>query len=164
MKETARKQRNAERLAELYPTFGKKVEKVIETLEAANLRPRIQSGWRSISDQLKAFESGHSKLRFGFHNVTGHNGTPEALAVDLLDDVAPLTPGKVYLLQLAAAAEKAGLVTGIRWGVPAKLVTAVDNAIRNEEWNANVKIGWDPTHVEPTDVTVSEAKKGKRPA
>jgi hypothetical protein len=71
-------------------------------------------GWRSIAAQEAAFAAGHSKLKFGFHNVTGANGRPEALAVDLLDDDAPVNPGKPYLLRLAAAAGDAGLVSGIQ--------------------------------------------------
>ena len=42
-----------------------------EELEAEGWRPRIQDGWRSIAAQELAFNSGHSKLKFGFHNVTG---------------------------------------------------------------------------------------------
>ena len=164
MKEADRKKRNADRLAELYPTFRARLKKVITSLESGGIRPRIQDGWRSPAEQKKAHDGGHSKLLFGFHNVTARDGTPEALAVDLLDDDSPLSPGKSYLLQLAAAAEKAGLITGIRWGVPGKLVTAIDQAIAARDWNANVKVGWDPTHVQPTDVTVTEAKAGKRPA
>jgi hypothetical protein len=164
MKEVDRKMRNEDRLKELYPTFRARLKEVITSLEASGLRPRIQDAWRSPTDQKKAYYSGHSKLLYGFHNVTGVNGTAEALAVDLLDDDNPLNPGKPYLLQLAAASEKAGLVTGIRWGVPTKLVPAINVAIANGNWSAPVKVGWDPTHVQPTDVTVAEAKAGKRPA
>jgi hypothetical protein len=162
MNELARKKRNEDRLKELYPTFRTRLKKVIESLEASQLRPRIQDAWRSPADQKKAYDSGHSKLLYGFHNVTGANGTPEALAVDLLDDDNPLNPGKPYLLQLAAAAEKAGLITGIRWGVPVKLIPGIDAAIASKDWSAPVKVGWDPTHVQPTDITVTEAKSGER--
>ena len=164
MTEEQRKQRNTDRLTELYPTFRKRIQAVIEDLEAQGLRPRIQDAWRSPEDQLKAFNSGHSKLKYGFHNVTGKNGTKEGLAVDMLDDDHPAQEGKEYLLRLAAAAEGQGLVTGIRWGVPIKLVAAIDTAIANKDWNASVKIGWDPTHCQPTDLTPAEAKAGKRPA
>ena len=163
MQEEDRIKRNEDRLAELYPTFRERLKKVIKTLESRQIRPRIQDAWRSPADQKKAFDSKHSKLLFGFHNITGVDGKPEALAVDLLDDDSPLNPSKSYLLQLVAAAEAAGLITGIRWGVPAKLVSAIDAAIVSKDWNANVKIGWDPTHVEVTDITVAEAKAGKRP-
>lgn len=163
MNELARKKRNEDRLKELYPTFRARLTKVIESLEASQLRPRIQDAWRSPADQKKAYESGHSKLLYGFHNVTGTNGAPEALAVDLLDDDNPLNPRKPYLLQLAAAAEEAGLITGIRWGVPAKLVPGIDAAVASKDWSAPVKVGWDPTHVQPINITVAEAKAGGRP-
>jgi hypothetical protein len=164
MKEPERQTRNSTRLAELYPTFRVRLEKVIAELEGKKIRPRIQDGWRSVADQKKAFETGRSKLLYGFHNVTAPDGTPQALAVDLLDDDAPVNMSKSYFLQLAAAAENAGLMTGIRWGVPKKLIGAIDAAIAAGDWDAHVKIGWDPTNVQPTDVNVAQARAGKRPA
>ena len=163
MKEADRKKRNDTRLLELYPPFRARLQKVIVALESTGIRPRIQDAWRSPADQEKAFRSGHSKLLFGFHNVTAADGTPEALAVDMLNDDSPLSPSKGYLLQLAVAAEAAGLITGIRWGVPKKLIGAIDAAIALQDWDANVKVGWDPTHIQPTDITVAQAKAGKRP-
>ena len=121
MKEADRINRNQTRLLELYPAFRTRLKKAITALEAQGIRPRIQDGWRSPEDQRKAYDSGNSKLLFGFHNVTSADGKPESLAVDMLDDDAPLNVGRPYLLQLAAAAEKAGLTTGIRWGLPANL-------------------------------------------
>ena len=101
MTEPKRKQRNADRLLELFPTFRLRLSKVIEELEEMGIRPRIQDAYRSPADQLKAFNTGHSKLRFGFHNVTGANGEKESLAVDLLDDDNPLQLSKAYLLKVA---------------------------------------------------------------
>ena len=164
MKEEQRIQRNNEKLIELYPTFRKRLAAVIADLESRGLRPRIQDAWRSPNDQLKAFNSGHSKLKFGFHNVTGPNGAKESLAVDMLDDDFPLASRTSYLLQLADAAQKQGLTTGIRWGLPASLVSAIDQVITSKAWNTNVKLGWDPTHVQPTGITSTVAKKGTRPA
>ena len=163
MRETDRKKRNDTRLLELYPTFRARIKQVIVALEAKGIRPRIQDAWRSPADQKKAYESGHSKLLFGFHNVTAYSGTPEALAVDLLDDDSPLSPRKNYLLQLAAAAEEVGLITGIRWDMPKRLIRAIDAAIASQDWDANVKVGWDPTHVQPADITVAQAKADIRP-
>jgi len=80
-------------MTELWPSFGKKIKAVIETLEAEGLRPRIQDAWRSEADQLIAFKNGNSKLKFGFHNVTGNNGKKESLAVDMLDDDHPTNIG-----------------------------------------------------------------------
>jgi hypothetical protein len=164
MKEADRKKRNQDMLLELYPTFRNRLVLVIADLESRGLRPRIQCAWRSPEEQLAAFNSGNSKLKFGFHNVTGANGTKESLAVDLLDDDSPLDSRKSYLLQLADAARKQGLLSGIRWGVPAGLIPAIDAAIANQNWQANVKTGWDPTHVEPVGITPAQAKAGMRPA
>ncbi|MBI3720239.1 MAG: hypothetical protein HY252_16800 [Sphingobacteriales bacterium] len=163
MTEPQRQQRNADRLLELFPTFHQRIAKVIADLEAINVRPRIQDAYRSPADQLKAFNSGHSKLKFGFHNVTGANGQKESLAVDMLDDDSPLKTSTAYVLKLAWAAEKNGLMTGIRWGVPVRLIVAIDKAITEKDWNAPVKIGWDPTHIQPVGITAADAKAGKRP-
>jgi hypothetical protein len=163
MTEPQRKQRNAEKLLELYPVFRMRLAAVIADLESRGLRPRIQDAWRNPADQLAAFNSGNSKLKFGFHNVTGANGAKESLAVDLLDDDSPLASRKEYLLQLADAAQKQGLNTGIRWGVPQALIQAIDQAIASKNWKADVKIGWDPTHVEPLGMRAQEAKAGRRP-
>lgn len=164
MNEADRNKRNKKRLDELFPKFRVKIAKIILILEGKGFRPRIQSAWRSPEDQRRAYEDGHSKLLYGFHNVTNGDGSPAALAVDLLDDDNPLDPPSSYLLQLAAAAEAQELVTGLRWGLPKALAVAVDDAIADGDWKRKVKLGWDPTHVQPTDVTVAEARRGKRPA
>lgn len=164
MDEEKRKKRNETLLLQLHPTFRARVERVIASLESRGLRPRIQEAWRSPENQKKAFESGHSQLLFGFHNVTTVEGDPDALAVDLVDDNSPLKPGKPYLLQLAAEAEAAGVMTGIRWGLTEGLIGGVDAAIAAQDWKAKVKIGWDPTHVQPSDITVAQARSGIRPA
>jgi hypothetical protein len=163
MDENARRARNAQKLTELYPIFRVRVSAVIQSLEGQGIRPRIQEAWRSPQAQLDAFSSGHSKLKFGFHNICGAGGTPESLAVDLLDDDNPLSPATSYLLQVAAAARVQQLNTGIRWGLPAALAAAIDAALTAKNWTAPVKVGWDPTHIEPMGLTVTEAKAGKRP-
>lgn len=163
MNDTARRQRNQARMHELFPTFASRVASTIRVLEDEGWRPRIQDAWRSIEAQTAACAAGHSRMRFGFHNLTGADGRPEALAVDLLDDDAPLNPGKPYLLRLAGAAEQSGLCSGIRWGLPRRLARAIDEAITLREWQAPVKIGWDPTHLQPVGLTVAQARAGARP-
>lgn len=163
MDESARKQRNRDRLAELFPAFRRRIRGLIRELEGQGFRPRIQQAWRSPEEQRQAFETGHSKLLFGYHNVTGDGGRPEALAVDLLDDDNPLNPRREYLLRLAALAGKRRLTTGVRWGLPQSLRDAIDQAIVAADWRAPVKVGWDPCHVEPTDVSVADARNGGRP-
>jgi hypothetical protein len=82
----------------------------------------------------------------------------------MLDDDHPAQEKSEYLLRLAAAAEAQGLVSGIRWGLPVNLSNAIDAAIANKDWKANVKVGWDPSHVQPTGITPQQAKAGKRPS
>ena len=164
MIEQQRQKRNQERLLELYPAFHKRLTKVITELEAMDVRPRIQDAYRSPADQMIAYNSGHSQLKFGFHNVTGKNGQKESLAVDMLDDDNPMSLSISYLLKLAWASEKNGLKTGIRFGIKSQvLIDGINAAIAAKNWSANVKVGWDPSHVEPTGISVSEAKAGKRP-
>lgn len=164
MTDARRNERNAQRVTELFPAFRARIVKVIAELEEAGLRPRIQDAWRSPADQLAAFENGTSKLKFGFHNVTGASGVKESLAVDMLDDDSPLNSRRPYLLQLAAAAQRNGLTTGIRWGLPKALRDVIDDVIATADWNRPVKIGWDPTHVEPVGITAADAKNGARPS
>lgn len=163
MQESARNARNKQRCTELYPWFAERIKLVISELEAMGLRPRIQDAWRSPEDQLKAYNSGHSKLKYGFHNVTGKDGKKESLAVDLLDDKSPLKPSTSYVLQVTAVAERHGLTTGARWGLPNKLAKAIDLAIANSDWKAPVKVGWDPVHIEPANFSLDQAAAGERP-
>lgn len=163
MQEVARKARNSQRLNELHPVFSRRISTIIGELEADGYRPRIQDAWRSPEAQLAAFNAGKSELKFGFHNVTGPAGQKESLAVDLLDDDFPLNSRSEYLLRLAGVAVRHVCQTGVKWGLPSHLRQAIDDAINSRDWNARLKIGWDPTHVEPTDVTVGDAENGQRP-
>lgn len=163
MNEAARTQRNQQKLAECFPKFAQRVQAVIADMEAQGFRPRIQDGHRSIADQLLAFKNGFSKVKFGFHNVTGSNGKPESLAVDMLDDNKPLTPGREYLIRLAAVAQAHGLQTGIFFGLPQNLRKGLSQAIQNLDFNPAIKIGFDPTHIEVTGLSIADAKAGKRP-
>lgn len=163
MNEAARKQRNKQRLSECFPKFARRVEAVIKDLEAQGFRPRIQDAHRTIEDQLKAFNGGFSRVKFGFHNVTNGNGTAESLAVDLLDDDKPLSPSRKYIISLAAAAQAHNLHPGSFFGLPAQLRKGLQKAIDEKDFDPDVKIGFDPTHIEATGLTIAQAKAGKRP-
>lgn len=163
MQESARKERNRQRLAECFPAFASRVAAVISDMETQGFRPRIQDGHRSIADQLKAFNNGFSQVKFGFHNVTNTSGAPESLAVDLLDDDRPLNPSREYLIRLAATAQRHGVETGIFFKLPAPLRKGLAEAIANLDFKSPVKMGFDPTHIQVTGITIAEAKTGKRP-
>lgn len=163
MREPDRIARNASRLKECHEVFAHAMAAVIRDMEQLGFRPRIQDAWRSPEDQLKAFNSGNSGVKFGFHNATGPQNRKEALAVDLLDDDAPLKPSKRYVLTLAAVARANGLDTGLLWKLSRTARERTDQAVRNRDFSADVDIGFDPCHVEITGITVAQAKNGVRP-
>jgi len=167
MDEAARKARNTERLTECFPTFAARVAAVIKEMEDQGFRPRIQEAHRTIQQQLEDFEAHKSLVKFGFHNVTGTNGTREALAVDMLDDDHPgeVVPRK-YLITLASVAQKHGLRSGIFFFTkepPPGTRQALQAAVDNLDFNPDIVIGFDPTHLQTTGVTIAQAKAGERP-
>ena len=163
MTDLQRQQRNGERLAECHPPFRDAVRRVLRALEADGYRPRIQCAWRSLEQQQLAYAAGRSHLRWGFHNATTPAGHPDALAVDILDDNAPLAPSRRYCLALACVADRFGLQTGVTWGLVPHLKRATQQAIAARAVDAEVKVGFDPCHVEVRGVTVMQAKRGDRP-
>ena len=162
MTDDQRNQHNAYMLTQLAPYMQPRIKAVLLDMENHGYRPRIQCAWRSPADQLAAYNSGHSKLQFGFHNVT-QAGHPYSFAADILDDSNPMNPSTAYLLTLAASAQAHGLETGIRWGLPTKLRAAIEAAIEAKKWNAPVKVGWDPTHCQIVGITPKQAQGGMLP-
>jgi hypothetical protein len=134
-------------------------------LEHYGWKPRIQDAWRSPEDQLKAFESGHSKLKYGYHNITGPNGEKESFACDILrEDSTVLVAEREYCIALAHYARKQELRTGITWGVPREFQLAIDAAVISGDVGRPIKIGWDPCHVEPnTGWMLQDFQNGWRP-
>lgn len=164
MTDEALKQRNDEQLATCWPAFANKIRAVISDMAGHGYRCRIQQSWRSPQEQLEAFNSGHSKLRFGFHNCTGPNGEKQALAVDLLDDDRPNEETMKYSLMLYSSAHSHGLTTGALYGLSPKMKQAFVNAALGKDWdNQKVKRGWDESHVDcGNQITPAYAKAGAR--
>lgn len=165
MKEADRLARNQQRLGECFPTFAKRLADVITDMQALGFRPRIQDAHRTIAAQKIAHDTGHSHVLFGFHNVTGAGGKPESLAVDMLDDDHPdETVSRKYLITLASVAQSHGLHSGIFFDLkPPVARQALQDAIDNLNFDSKIKIGFDPTHLEATGLTIAEAGAGKRP-
>jgi hypothetical protein len=163
MLESERIARNQSKLVELHPAIQTRVQALLKEMESAGYRPRIYEAWRSPAEQLEAFNKGYSQVKFGFHNVTASTGVKEALAADIIDDDRPLTARTDYMLRLAAAAQKNGLSTGIRWGLSDTYSKAINDAITAQNWTIPIHVGWDPLHVEVAGITIQEAKEGKRP-
>jgi hypothetical protein len=163
MLESERILNNKNKLQELYPSCRIRIEAVLKEMEKAGYRPRVQTAWRSVADQLDAYRRGTTRVQFGFHNITGANGVKEALAADIWDDDR-LEQVKVdFMLHLAAAAEAHGLTTGIRWDLAEEDQKLIDLAVKHQVWDAKLRVGWDPLHAQPVGITIQEAKDGKRP-
>ena len=163
MKEPARLARNQQRLTECFPPFADAVRRTIDVLEAQGFRPRIQDAFRTKEDQLKAVEKGTSDVKFGFHNVTGAGGRRESLECDVLDDDHPIKPGTRYLLALTLAARSQGMDTLIMKGFKKPQVAALEAVLATGDINRAAVVGNDPTHVQPTGITITQAKCGARP-
>jgi hypothetical protein len=146
--------------------FAQSVVAVIAGMEKRGWCPRIQCAWRDPASQMTAFKTHHSELEWGFHNATDGQGRPESLAVDMLDDDHPLSPSVEYCLDLARIARLQGLETGILWDLAPTDRDILDALIRNGgdvPTGVNMKVGFDPTHVEITGVTLQQARAGERP-
>ena len=165
MNDALRHERNKQRLGELHPWMRERVALLLVELESDGWKPRIQDAWRSPEDQKKAFDSGHSKLLYGYHNVTGPHGEMESFACDILrEDDTVLIAEKEYCIALAYYAHNLGLSTGIAWGFNEAMRKATMDAVYAKDTKANVKISWDPTHVEPAYFWLEKLKIGWRPA
>jgi hypothetical protein len=162
--EADRKARNLARLGECHPAFRARLLPVLEALVGEGYRPRIQHAWRSVAEQEALRASGASKLKWGYHNCTAPDGTPESLAADVLDDDNPMDSRPIYLLRLSYHAWQAGLGTGLDWGLPNVLRRSLRALVASgAEPPADFKRGWDPTHLEITGISVPNAKIGERP-
>ena len=164
MTEELRRQRNAVKLLELHTVFAARILHLIGVMEAAGYRPRIQQAYRSIEEQQQNLAKGTSEVTWSFHNATNEDGTPAALAVDLLDDDAPLNPRKAYLMRLAIEGAAIKVRTGILWGLSDGPRSRLEAAIRAGQVGWVGALGWDCCHCEPSDISLAQAKHGLRPA
>lgn len=163
MTENDRAARNTSMLRNCHPVFADRVGRIIMAMEAMGYRPRIQESYRSPADEATAKATGHSEVVWSFHNAVDEDGQPAALAVDLLDDDAPLKPSNKYCLRLAALASRHLCETGILWGLNPALKRAAQEAYEDGDWGYLGPLGWDCLHVQPKDLTLAQAKRGVRP-
>lgn len=162
--EAQRRDNNAQRVARMSPYMQPKVKAVISDLEHHGHRPAIDGAvWRSPAEQRALVAKGYSTVLYSFHNCSTPAGKPDSLAADITD--APLfwNASKGYWLKLASSAESHDLTTGIYWGLSQANRAKIHTAVARRDWNAPVSLGWDTAHVEPTGITLGQAKKGLRP-
>lgn len=160
-----RKELNQERLLLISLTIRPAVAQVLAALETSGLNPLIHSDvWRSPERQLELYAAGKSKLRWGFHNATEPDGSPGSLAADITDADSAWNVKPVFWYKLGREAISAGLHWGGFFGLTPDLKDALREHISKPivAPSDNIKLGWDPAHVETSAVTVIEAKMGKR--
>lgn len=165
MTEAQRKDRNERLLAECFPSFARRVRKVVAGMEADGWRPRLQDGWRDPAKQAALVAAGLSRVKWSFHSASRADGKPEALAVHVYDDSwkNPANPSHQFLMTLAFHAWDHGLKTGITFGLPKPLLESLMNAIAARQWSFQGKIGWDPCHLETASISLADARRGERP-
>jgi hypothetical protein len=164
MNRRQRKALNAERVRKIHPALRPKIMAILSDMEGKGWQPMIDEGvYRTPAEQAEKKRRGLSKVDYSFHNVTGRDGTPEALAADIVDVRYGWNAPSKYWLQLASSAEAHGMQTGIRWGLSTPLRSAINALIRLRDWSAKYAIGWDAAHVEVKGITLSQAKMGRRP-
>lgn len=149
----------------LYPSFRAKVMVLIGQLRSGqgpsgeNWDVEILETWRSPERQAFYKSKGWSTVDYGFHTVTGPNGEPESLAIDMKADPydwnAPADHSDTKKLaqfysDIAALAPKLGLSSGASW------------SRKDPKW-AKYGIGWDPGHVEPAGISLTQVRRGARP-
>jgi hypothetical protein len=145
---------NQQQLSLCHPWTQYRVSAILLELEAEGFRPRVIQSWRSQSEQSDALDTGTSQLRFGYHNVTDLSGNPRAFAVDVASsDDSSL----VYKLHLAKLASRHEMTTGIYWGLQAADLLKLQRAAESLDSTSVSDVGWDPYHVEPKSITLSQA-------
>jgi len=155
---------NKARLSELYSGFVPLVEAILLDLKQYN--PRIVCAYRSPEEQLRAYRSGHSKLKFGLHNVTGKNGKKESLAVDIIPLVDGYSAPTSFWLKLASSALVHNCESGVLWtGTNILVKHRILQAIKARDFTGyKGKLGWDCSHVQWSGgLTIKQIQKGIRP-
>jgi len=103
------------KLRSLEPVFRANIAQVIEALSSQAFQPKIVYGWRSVAVQQQLFNAHKSKVRFSFHNAQRPDGTPNALAVDVIDTRWGWTD-EARTNGFWKALGKAGKDRGLVWG------------------------------------------------
>jgi hypothetical protein len=105
------------KLASLEATFRPKIERVLASLKQQGFKPKIVFGWRSVAVQAQLKREGKTKVSFSFHNAQKPNGTPNAWAVDVVDERWAWNEPDChkFFRALGATGKAEGLVWGGDW-------------------------------------------------
>ncbi|MBL8483568.1 MAG: M15 family metallopeptidase [Rhodocyclaceae bacterium] len=106
------------KIASLAPALRPKVEAVLAALAARGFKPKVFFGWRSVAVQMEIVRKGNSKVKFSFHNAQLPDGTPNAYAVDIIDQRwawSDAAEKNGFWEALGEEAKKLGLFWGGDW-------------------------------------------------
>ena len=100
-----------------HAAFRPFVRRLIETLQAMDWQPKIVYAWRSLVTQGNLVKSGNSRVRFSFHCAQTPEGSPAALAVDIIDRRYAWNgkSARDFFADLRIEARKLGLISGADW-------------------------------------------------
>ncbi|RYX80780.1 hypothetical protein EON83_27095 [bacterium] len=164
--EAKRVAQNKTNLAKMSPTVRAKVAAVISDDEANGYKPIIDNAvWRSKAEQYALYKKGYSKVTFSFHNASTPSGQADSLAADITDQRygwTGLAPKRFWMVQ-ARSARVHGLYSGAHFGLSSENKRKLDAALDARNFAYSGPLGWDVAHVEPTGITLGQAKAGKRP-
>ena len=163
MTEEKRLATNKSRLGQCDPVFARKARAVIADLEAHGERPLVATGYRSPAEQQKKVAQGFSKVRYSYHNCTAKDGTPQSLAVDIVDAEKGWECPKRFWMLLTASAWAHGLDSGIMWGCSLAERARIKAAIDARKFDANLPLGWDTAHIQVRGIPLAAARLGVRP-
>jgi hypothetical protein len=74
-----------QKLQSLKPVLAHKLRPVLVALMRRGFQPTIACGWRPAALQMTLRQRGETVLGFSLHNLLGHDGTPRAQAVEIID-------------------------------------------------------------------------------
>lgn len=128
-------------LAGLRPEFREKVRRILRDMEKyLGYRCYVASGLRTEAEQRRLVAQGRSKTNRSRHL--------KGLAADIVPVELGWNAPPSFWLRLGYLAEREGLGWGGFYGLPRGLRAALRKAYGAKDWEARVKIGWDPAHVE----------------
>jgi hypothetical protein len=165
MTATERHKHNHSLLSRVYLPMRPKIEAILTDLESHDWQPQIDAlVWRSPAEQLAKYRAGYSRLKWGLHNASNRDGSAASLAADIVDTRHLWQPPLVYWFHLARSARAHGLDTGILWGLTTKERAVVNHALQSRNDSpGRIRIGWDPAHVQPPNISITAARLGFRP-
>ena len=154
---------NTQRLTMIDLSIRSKVAEVLQELEELGERPLIHHElFRTQEEQIAIFHRGDSQVTWSYHCATDKDGNPATLAADIVDANYDEGASHQFWMKLGHCAMKRDLEWGGLWGLPQDQRQNIRDLTADCKWDADVELGWDKPHIQTTEVTLAEAKAGKR--